>query len=216
MGHSAGQQGCFLWEQIFYGDSCLAGSILPCGLFEFSKRLSNTPSTNPLNFIVSTFTQKCINNNKSGSGIKVTISWLQMRPKYEYLLHNKWHLCIQMTRLLVILQKQVTLNITSFLGTLESQPVKCWYNLFTIILWKKCSLLLKGNGVIEQFLLSLPVKFYKNQFSLSYYRNIELYYHFLWGVSTDLKKSTKHFNVTSHNEPWPLGEIDISLVCTTI
>lgn len=49
VGHSDGEQGCFLWEQIFYGDSCLAGSVWPCGPFEFSKRLTNTPN-NLLNF----------------------------------------------------------------------------------------------------------------------------------------------------------------------
>lgn len=43
-------------SRFFYGDSCLAGSVLPCGLFEFSKRLPNTPSNDPFNFIVSTFT----------------------------------------------------------------------------------------------------------------------------------------------------------------
>lgn len=49
VGHSDGEQGCLLWEQIFYGDSCLAGSVVPCGLLGFSKRLTKTPN-NLLNF----------------------------------------------------------------------------------------------------------------------------------------------------------------------
>lgn len=56
--------GSFSWStrmllmraDFFYGDSCLAGSILPCGVLEFSKRQSNTLSNDPLNFIVRTFT----------------------------------------------------------------------------------------------------------------------------------------------------------------
>lgn len=40
----------------------------------------------PLNCIVRTFIQMYINNNKSGSGIKVTVSWLQTQPKCKHIL----------------------------------------------------------------------------------------------------------------------------------